>query len=135
MNKYGLNFLHLGLAVTYQDKAVIFLKGIGYHIGESIFDAMQNVNLVFCIHDTMPDIELIYRAASPGPLDTILKENTENIYHICYTCADLGQTLNKIKLENRVITISEPKPAVLFDNKKVSFYKVAGLGIIEILEV
>jgi hypothetical protein len=34
----------------------------------------------------------------------------------------------------RVIPISEKKPAVLFGGRMVSFYNVAGIGLIEIVE-
>lgn len=134
MNKYGLEFHHFGLAVTKPDKAIPFLKGLNYSIGEHIYDNLQNVNLVFCTHDLMPDVEIIYRADSAGPLDNLLKKNTEIIYHLCYSCSDLKSSLKGIQLEHRFITISEPKPAILFKNKMVSFYKILGFGMIEIVE-
>ena len=104
-------------------------------IGNPIYDELQNVNLVMCTNNSMPDVELIYPSLSPGPLDRWLKENSEIIYHICYYCSDLKFTLNQLRAKHRLITISEPKPATLFGNKQVSFYKVQGFGIIEILEI
>lgn len=134
MNRYGLKFHHIGLATKKSEKAVIFLKGFGYSVSESVFDSVQNVNLIMCTHPSMPDIEIIYPAEASRHLDIVLKDNAESIYHICYSCRNLFDSLEKIKSENRIITISERKPAVLFSNKFVSFYMVAGLGIIEILE-
>ena len=129
-----MNFHHLGLAVKNPDRAMKFLEGLGFRMGESVLDEQQNVNLVMCKHEAMPDIELIWQAASPGPLDTLLRNFTEFIYHICYSCNDLGHTLEMIASETRIITISRPKPAVLFSNASVSFYKVAGFGLVEIIE-
>lgn len=134
MNKYGLKFHHLGLATRKSEKAVIFLKGSGYSISESVLDSIQNVNLIMCTHPSMPDIEIIYPAQTSGHLDVILKDNPELFYHVCYTCDNLSDSLERIKSENRVITVSERKPAVLFSDKFVSFYIIAGFGIIEILE-
>lgn len=134
MDKYGLKFHHLGLATKKCDKAVKFLKGSGYAVSESVFDSIQNVNLIMCTHPSMPDIEIISPAQTSGHLDILLKEHSEQLYHICYTSGNLSGSLEKIKAENRVMTISERKPAVLFSNKFVSFYLVAGFGIIEILE-
>lgn len=134
MDKYGLKFHHLGLATKKFEKAVNFLKGIGYSISDSVFDSIQNVNLIMCTHPSMPAIEIIYPTHASGPLDSILINSPESFYHICYTCSDLCGALERIKSENRVITISGRKPANLFSNKLVSFYKVAGFGIIEILE-
>jgi len=127
-------FHHLGLAVTHPDKAINFLRGLGYRVGDRLYDEHQNVYLIYCEHASMPDVELIYRAESPGPLDNILRNFSEVVYHICYTCSDLQSTLDKIRQENRLITVSAPNPAPLFNNLKVSFYKVAGYGLIEILE-
>jgi len=129
-----LKFHHLGLATKKSEKAVNFLKGLGYSISNSVFDSIQNVNLTMCTHPSMPDIEIIYPAQSSGHLDTVLKDNPESFYHICYTCQNLSESLEQIRMENRVITIAERQPAVLFADKFVSFYMVAGFGIIEILE-
>lgn len=134
MNKYGLAFHHLGLAVTTPEKASCFLKGLGYIIGECVYDEIQNVNLILCKAATMPDVELIYRANSPGPIDNILKDFPEIIYHLCYSCSSIETSLGKMRAENRVMQIAPPAPAILFLNKTVSFYRVVGFGIIEILE-
>ena len=134
MDKYGLKFHHWGLATKKSEKAVNFLKGLGYSISNSVFDPVQNVNLIMCTHPAMPDIEIIYPAKTSGHLDIILKDNSESFYHICYTCKNLSDSLEIIRAENRVITISERTPAILFSDKFVSFYLVAGFGIIEILE-
>jgi len=134
MDKYGLHFHHLGLATKKCDKAIIFLKGLGYSVSEPVYDSIQNVNLIMCSNPSLPDIEIIYPAQTSGHLDTILKDNSEQFYHICYTSGNVSDSLEKIRAENRIITISERKPAVLFSNKYVSFYLVAGFGIIEILE-
>lgn len=134
MDRYGLIFHHLGLATKQSKKATKFLEGLGYAVSKNVFDAVQNVNLIMCTHPSMPDIEIIYPSPTSRHLDIILKNNSESIYHICYSCKNLSDSLEKIKAGNRVITISERKPAVLFSNKFVSFYMVAGFGIIEILE-
>jgi methylmalonyl-CoA/ethylmalonyl-CoA epimerase len=134
MDKYGLKFHHLGLATKKWKKAVNFLKGLGYSASKSIFDSIQNVNLIMCKHPSMPDIEIIYPTQTSGHLDIFLKDSSESFYHICYICKNLSDSLEKIRSENRVITISERKPAILFSDKFVSFYMVGGFGIIEILE-
>jgi Glyoxalase/Bleomycin resistance protein/Dioxygenase superfamily len=133
-NQFVLEFHHFGLAVRKSDKAIAFLANLNYSIGNSIYDELQNVNLIMCCHQIMPDVELIYPSESPGPLDGWLKEQSEIIYHLCYTCLDLEFTLTQLRAKHRVMTISAPKPAILFGDRKVSFYKVQGFGIIEILE-
>lgn len=135
MNKYGLTFNHLGLAVSNQAKALNFLKGLGYHIGDEVFDPEQNVNLVLCRSQTMPDVEVVSQSKQPSPLDNILKKNRDLIYHACYTTDNLKDTLSSVEQDqNKFICILPPKPAILFSGKLVSFYLVNGFGIIEIME-
>lgn len=135
MQSYGLSFHHFGLAVTEPEKAIRFLKGLDYSIGQAIYDELHNVNIVMCKSKTMPDVEVIYRADTPGPLDNILKSFREVIYHLCYTTTDLQDTIRRMKDDkHRIINISAPKRAILFSGKTVSFYQVVGFGIIEIIE-
>ncbi|MBI4373556.1 MAG: VOC family protein [Deltaproteobacteria bacterium] len=134
-NRYQLTFHHLGLAVNDRPKALHFLKGLGYAIGDEIFDPLQNVNLTMCRSQTMPDVEVVSQSDGPSPLDNILKQNKDLIYHCCYSTPDLKATLVNIEQDqNKFICISPPKPAVLFSGKLVSFYLIKGFGIIEILE-
>lgn len=135
MINYGLTFHHLGLAVRRHDKAVHFLKGLGYLIGETVLDELQNVNLIMCKSVNMPDVEIIFATDSEGPLASILSHNSELIYHLCFESANLEHSLNAIREDsNRIFCVSPPKPAVLFAGNDVSFYMVSGFGLIEILE-
>ncbi len=135
MHKYDLIFHHMGLAVSSPVKALLFLHGMGYKSGETILDTIQNVQLIMCSHAQMPDIELIFKTQTRGPVDFILKDRTELIYHFCYETDSLEETLHAFQKDGLVVrTLSKPKPAVLFGGRKVSFYHITGLGIIEILE-
>ena len=136
-NRYGLRFHHLGLAAANQDVAVSFLTGLGYRIGAPVFDPMQNVHLLMCEHPGMPAVEVISPAQTPGPLDRLLKRHKAGIvYHICYTTHDLAASLQALETDGGLglRTVSAPKSAVLFDGQEVSFYLVAGIGLIEIID-
>lgn len=136
MNKYGFTFHHFGLAVTKPQKSFKLLSSLGYEIGAAVEDVLQNVNLCLCQHSQMPSIELIWKAGENGPLTKMLEQTSDLIYHICYETKDLEASLDMFKSEKiRVFTISPPKPAILFDNRKVSFYRIDGFGIIELLEL
>ena len=137
MNRFGLTFHHLGLAVKTPDAAVALLAGLGYDAGDAIFDPLQNVFLLMCTHPTMPSIEIIYPAKGPGPLDKLLVRHKDGlVYHLCYTTQNLDKSLEALGSENgmRVICVSPPKAAVLFGGKEVSFYVVADVGLIEIID-
>lgn len=134
-NRYGLRFHHLGLAVKEPASAVKFLSGIGYRIGRVIRDELQNVNAMLCTRRSMPAVEIVYPTEKPGPLAPILKSNASLIYHICYECKNRERTLRLLEADNiLVLFVSPPQPAVLFGGRKVSFYVLAGFGMIEILE-
>ncbi|MDB4470721.1 VOC family protein [Deltaproteobacteria bacterium] len=132
---FGLRFHHLGLAIKQEGQAVTFLKGMGYEIGAKIYDPEQNVNLRLCTAPDKPAIELIMPGNGAGPLDPILNRYNELIYHSCYEVNDLGESLSAIEAAGlRVFPISEPKSAIMFAGAKVSFYKIMGFGLIELLE-
>lgn len=138
MQGCGLKFHHLGLAVSNKDKAIKFLVEQGYQCGESVFDPLQGVDLLMCVHPDMPDVELIYHETetdAKSPIQSLLKERSEMIYHLCYTSVSIQASMANIKERGiRVFPMAPKKPAVLFGDKCVAFYYVDGFGLIEILE-
>lgn len=134
-NPYGLAFHHLGLAVKDPELAVRFLTGCGYRIGPVVRDELQNVNARLCTVASQPTVELLYPTETPGPLERILKAQASLIYHVCYETRDREETLRTLEADNhRIGVLSPPQPAVLFGGRRVSFYVVAGFGMIELLE-
>jgi methylmalonyl-CoA/ethylmalonyl-CoA epimerase len=135
MNAFGLSFHHLGLASRNEEQSANFLAGMGYCIGQRIFDPLQKVHLRLCCSESMPDVEIVTPTDASGPLDSILKQNEYNLYHTCYVTKDLRYSLEQFKQYGiRLLCVSAPKPAILFDNKLVSFYFAKGFGLIELLE-
>lgn len=136
MNGFGLAFDHFGLATRNSDKAVAFLRGLGYDVGTPVYDPLQNVNLILCESKQMPAVEVIFPAEQSGPLEILLKDRNEGIYHLCFRSVDLAASLAAIKnAGHRVLQVAAPKPAVLFDHRRVSFYLVKAVGLIEIIEI
>ena len=136
-NKWGLQFHHLGLAVKHPQPAIHFLTGLGYHVGPMIFDPLQNVQLGMSTHGHMPDVEIICPSEGKGPLDKLLSVHKQGlIYHMCYLSHDLSRSLEALESDEdlRLFTISSPKKAVLFGGKRVSFYMIADVGLIEIID-
>ena len=135
MNRFGLTFHHLGLAAKDEDKALSFLKGLGYKVGERVFDPEQNVNVAMCAAPEMPDVEVISQGEGETPVDDILQRHDDLIYHVCFVAGDVDDALASMEAEGfRVICVSPPKKAALFNGRKVSFYQVAGFGLIEIID-
>lgn len=135
MSDFGLKFHHLGLAVTDDSQAIRFLKGMGYDTGEKVYDPEQNVHLRMCAAADKPAVEMIMPGIGDGPLTPILKRYNELIYHTCYEVNELDASLRAIEDAGlRILPIAERKPAILFGGRQVSFYKIIGFGLIELLE-
>jgi len=135
-NDLALRFHHLGLAVLRLNDAAALLRGLGYRIGEPIFDPEQNVNITMCSHSEMPDIEVIYPGRGQSPIDAFVARHSNGIvYHLCYVTDNLADTLSRMsEARLRWQCVSPPKPAILFGGRRVSFYMVLGIGLIEIIE-
>lgn len=136
MDHFGLRFHHIGLATASPDVSLKFLHGLGYVHGASILDPEQNVRLVLCTHAQMPSMELVSPTDTPGPLAGILESGSEVFYHVCYETDDIMKSLASFKAAgHRVVCVAPRKPAVLFGGRHVSFYRVRGFGLIELLEI
>ena len=131
-----LVFHHFGLAVKQPGTATTLLSTLGYRIGETVFDPIQNVHLALCFHDHQPAVEVIWPATDGGPIDSLVQRHSAGIvYHLCYETSDLTAALVQLKDAGlRAICISPPSPAPLFGGRKVSFYNIVGMGLVEILE-
>ena len=132
----SLKFHHFGLAVRQPKKAIAFLTCQEYRIGEPVYDPIQNVNLILCTHEAQPCVEIVYPAEGKSPVDQYVQRHDSGIiYHLCFETEDLASDLEALPQKGLlVVCLSEPSPAVLFQGRKVSFYNVAGMGLIEILE-
>jgi hypothetical protein len=134
MNRYGLKFHHLGLAVKSTDAAFRYLEDLGYGPGSTCYDPLQKVHLAMRHHEHMPDVEVIWPGSEASPIDRVLKRNDGMIYHLCYTSDDVERSvaaLTEAGLE--VLPLGSAQPAMLFDGCEVSFYSITGVGIIEII--
>lgn len=133
----ALKFHHLGLAVKDDGPALVYLGALGYRLGERIFDPIQNVYVRLCIAAGRPTVELVQPGDSgPSPVDALISRFNEMIYHTCYETSEpaLAVVEGLKGLGLRIITLSPPQPAVLFGGRRVSFHRIQGVGIVELLE-
>ena len=130
----SIRFHHYGLAVNGFENALKFHINLGYVCSKPIVDELQKVELIMCDKEGFPSVELVKPVNEESPINTYLKKNSEIIYHVCYEVEDSEVDVKKLFSENRAICVSKPKPAILFNNRKVSFYYVKDIGLIEVLE-
>ena len=131
-----LQFHHFGLAVRRPDEARKFVATLGYQLGEFVFEPAQNVHLQLCTHAAQPAVEIIWPGDTTGPVDKLAQRHASGIiYHLCYETDNLAAALAGLAAAGlRPLCISPATPAPLFGGRPVSFYNVAGLGLVEILE-
>ena len=125
-----LEFHHIGIACEDIEKQKNFIKNffnVKYE-SETVFDKNQNASLALLTLEDGLNIELI----SGDAVKNILKKGVK-YYHICYAVSDINEYINKFKKQKDVIVISDPKPAILFDNSLVAFLYTP-MGVIELLE-
>ncbi len=133
LTAYGLRFHHLGLAVATPDQAFRFLGTLGYVVGVRTFDPLQNVNLAMRHHISMPDVEVIWPGEGPSPIDQMIKRGNM-IYHMCFETDDAAVSLAAMEADDlNVFSLGAPKPARLFGGVPVSFHRVDGVGLIELI--
>jgi len=126
-------FHHYGLAVKDFSKALTFYQQLGYDCTEPVIDFLQNVELVLCTSKNYPTVELVKPINDKSPIINYLNKCNEMIYHICYEVEKI-EDVKKLFPNNRVFCTSKPKPAVLFNNRLVSFYYINDVGLIELLQ-
>lgn len=130
------DFHHVGIAVKDFRKPLKYHEKLGYvptHSSE-VRDELQKVELYMLNHPTFPDVELVKPYDDESPLQNYLKDGEPRMYHFCYEVDSFDAAAEFLKKGNRIFCVAPPKPAILFDNRRVTFYNVHGVGLVELLE-
>lgn len=127
-------FHHIGIAVKDFKKNLKFYSSLGYSSSSPVVDRLQNVQLVMLTAEKYPDIELVKPLNNESPIHGILKNKDVSIYHFCYEVSDIKKTVQAIEKNHRIICVSQETPAILFGDRKVAFFYIDEVGIVELLE-
>ena len=124
-----MEFHHIGIACHDISLEIGKIKRIHsvLNITDIIFDHNQNVHLCMITLISGFKIELV-----SGKTVEKFIINSSTPYHICYSCENIDQEIKKIS-SNGGLIVSTPKPAKLFNEKRVAFLYVS-YGLIELLE-
>ena len=130
----GLKFHHCGLGTRNPSGVAKLLEGLGYTVGETVYDANQNAHLCMATAPDAPSIEVISPGEGDNPLAKILNKFQAGVYHLCYETEDVEGALEKLKqIGIRAVCAGPAKNAILFGGDPVSFYHVVDFGLIEII--
>jgi len=123
-----MRFHHIGIACRNIIEEIAEIAKIHRILDQSpvVFDQEQNAELCLLTIDGGLKMELI----SGKQVESILKKRI-SYYHLCYEVDDFGAELDRLEKDGAIL-ITPPKPAILFNNRKVAFLMVS-YGIIEIL--
>lgn len=123
-----MKFHHVGIACKNIDEEIANISKIHKVIAQSpkVFDAEQNAELALLTLADGTKIELI----SGRQVETLVKKNM-TYYHLCFEVDDINAEIERL-VNDGAFLISPPKPAVLFNNRKVAFLNVS-YGMIELL--
>ena len=120
---------HVGIACLNIEEAIEdFAK---YHTivkrSEVVYDALQNASLCLVHSDMGLGVEFV----AGEQVARMIKKGI-SYYHLCYEVENLDATISEC-VSNGAMIVSEPKPAVLFGNRRVSFLYLP-YGLVEFLE-
>lgn len=94
---------------------------------EIVYDENQNASLCMVSTGAGVDIEFI-----AGERVARMVKKGIGYYHLCYEVDDLNATIEDY-VSRGAMMISEPKPAVLFGGKRVTFLHLP-YGLVELVE-
>lgn len=95
--------------------------------GPQVFDPEQNAAL--CLVQTPDGVSMEFVA---GPQVENLVRKGVSYYHVCFETPDLDQEISSLVSQGGLL-VSPPKPAVLFNGRRVAFLRLA-CGMVELLE-
>jgi methylmalonyl-CoA/ethylmalonyl-CoA epimerase len=124
-----LGFHHIGIACKDIEKEIKKIKKIHdvKSVSEIVYDEKQKARLCMLSVENGLNIELV----SGEQISTMLNRNI-TYYHICYKVNNISSKIDEL-VSNGAFLISSPKPAVLFNGKKVAFLQ-STYGLIELIK-
>ena len=134
MKKLDLNFHHIGLATDNYNLTLKILKKLGYKVKSVKTHKYYNVKNALCVSKLMPSIEIVSKTKKKSPIDNIIKNNKQLVYHLCYTTKDFSKARKKLKRNGiHVMKISDSYLSP-FEGIMSSFFYIKGFGIVEIMD-
>ncbi|MCW8128234.1 amino acid adenylation domain-containing protein [Microbulbifer halophilus] len=125
----SMDFHHIGVACADMDSGIAYVRSQFQiqEISETVYDPLQDATLCLIAIQGGTRIELVSGAQVAGLLARGI-----TLYHTCYEVDDLAAAMEGALASGGTL-VAEPKPAVLFDNRRVAFVQTP-LGLVEFLE-
>ena len=123
-----MNIHHLGIATNDMKKVKDFITKTHNIIDEKgpIWDPNLKANLMLFEVKEGLSLEIV-----SGPIVKSLLKKNIFLYHFCYEVNNIEIAIKDLRMQGANL-IQKPKPAILFNNRLVSFL-MTPLGIVELL--
>jgi len=124
-----MKFHHVGIAckdILLEIESISKIHQV-LEISDIVYDTKQKAKLCMIKTDEGINIELI----SGEQVENLIKKRI-TYYHICFETDDITAEIKRLQ-ELGSLLVSDQKPAILFDNKKVAFVQTS-YGLIELVE-
>ncbi|MFX1476387.1 MAG: condensation domain-containing protein, partial [Promethearchaeota archaeon] len=120
---------HLGYACESIETGLTHVRQLHQIIAvnDTVYDPQQDAEL--CLIETSAGVNLELVA---GRQVKSLVERGVSLYHVGYEVDDLGKSLASFR-EHGAVLVSPPKPAKLFEDRRVAFMETH-LGLVELIE-
>lgn len=128
----SFTFDHLGVATHNLIESQKFLKKLGYSNFVNITDENLGVDLIFA-NGGGPTIELVMPLPGNKTLNKFIEAGSFRPYHFAYVHNNLKEALRLFE-EDGFLQITEPKPAIAFNGRKIVFLANKNKMLIEIIE-
>ena len=125
-----MRFHHIGYVVSsieQYERGLLFDEKI-----TEVFDPIQKAKLALYKNFGISYIELIEPTEPSSFTWNALQKNGNHFHHLCYETDNMDE-LTRLQQQSRWINILEPVPAVLFDNRLVTFYFTRNRQIVEFI--
>ncbi len=121
-----------------------------HHVGVACHNIKEEIESISKIHEVIEVSPIVYDTEQKAELcmlttlegvsiELISGEQVANLlkkrityYHLCFETEDIFAEINRLQ-DLGALLVSNPKPAILFNNKKVAFLYVS-YGLIELVE-
>jgi methylmalonyl-CoA/ethylmalonyl-CoA epimerase len=122
-----------------------------HHVGVACHNIKEEIESISKIHEVTEISPIVYDTEQKAELcmittlegvliELISGEQVANLlkkrityYHLCFETEDIFAEITRLQ-DLGALLVSNPKPAILFNNKKVAFLYVS-YGLIELVEI
>ncbi len=126
---------HIGVVVgCVKESGELYAEHLGMRaLGPAVHDPLQRVIVQFWAQEGCSiSIELIEPVGDDSPVAGFLGKGG-GLAHLCYEVEDLEMALEDVRQKGAIV-ISGPVPAAAFQQRRIAFVILRGIGVTEFVE-